>query len=162
MGRIPKAEKVKAIEVLRNSDQPLSEEDFYLLEEEDPETSYSKRFEKRQELDKNLKILAENVLKACEETGPPVDPSIGTARSPSTSSRVATVKRQMSKSTAPSLKTTNKQSSVNSDDADLIAIIDNMDANIESGSNGRKNFFMESREDYMNRFLTLLFEKQDK
>lgn len=168
MGRIPKAEKVKAIEVLRNSDQV--DEDFYLLDDEDVETSYSKRFEKRRELDKNLKILAENVLKSCGDTPPSTSsqPEHDANNNNPASSPSAAVKWHASKEANSSAKKPSKPvkqgSSASSDDSELIAIIDNMDAtqSSEASNSVRKPVPLDTREDYMSRFLTVLFEKTER
>lgn len=168
MGRIPKAEKVKAIEVLRNSDQV--DEDFYLLDDEDVETSYSKRFEKRRELDKNLKILAENVLKSCGDTPPSTSsqPEHDVNNNNPASSPSAAVKWHASKEANSSAKKPSKPvkqgSSASSDDSELIAIIDNMDAtqSSEASNSVRKPVPLDTREDYMSRFLTVLFEKTER
>ena len=161
MGRIPKAEKVKAIEVLRNSDQV--DEDFYLLEDEDVETSYSKRFEKRRELDKNLKILAENVLKSCGDTPPST--SSQPEHDANNNQSPPSVKWHSSKDTAKKSNKPIKQgSSASSDDSELIAIIDNMDAtqSSETSASLKKPVPLDTREDYMSRFLSVLFEKTER
>jgi hypothetical protein len=171
MGRIPKAEKVKAIEVLRNSDQV--DEDFYLLDDEDVETSYSKRFEKRRELDKNLKILAENVLKSCGDTPPSTSSQPEhdvNNNNPAASPSAAAVNKwhASSKEASGTAKKPGKPvkqgSSASSDDSELIAIIDNMDAtqSSEASNSVRKPVPLDTREDYMSRFLTVLFEKTER
>lgn len=186
MGRIPKAEKVKAIEVLRSSDQgALDGDDLDFLDEDDPETSYSKRFEKRRELDKNLKILAENVLKSCGgeapgsngsqdepnlKSSPKTTSSTAATRLANSSRRqqVASIKQQPA--TPRPVKSTadiKKQLSTSSDDAELMAIIDNLEGAAESpGDSGsdssRRTVCLDTNEDYMSRFLSLLFEKTEK
>lgn len=156
MGRIPKAEKVKAIEVLRNSDQVLTDEDLVMLEEEDPETSYSKRFEKRRELDKNLKKLAENVLRSC--TGGGTSDSPGNINAESDSSPKSDERKKRS-SQGKSMK---KQSSTASEHAELMSFINNLGEQESNADNRHVVTCLDSHEDYMNRFLNILFEKSEK
>lgn len=73
MGRIPKAEKMKAIENLKNTcDQPkiddLEQDDEQEEETQTSSSSYNKRFEIRKELENNLAFLASNILKMISTT----------------------------------------------------------------------------------------------
>nr|ASL70537.1 nuclear receptor [Brachionus calyciflorus] len=64
MGRIPKAEKMKAIESLKQTGDEI-EEDFDDLEDEEDEngtSSYNKRYAMRKELENNLAFLTNNIL----------------------------------------------------------------------------------------------------
>lgn len=143
MGRIPKAEKVKAFEVLRNNSDlaaDLGDDELSnLLEDEETETSYARRFEKRRELDKNLKILAENVLKSCE------DQSIGNQDQ-----------------TAAAAKNPIKEhnSSASSSDDSSSQLITIMEETKQQSPISRQ--MLETREDYMGRFLVVLYEKLSK
>nr|ASL70503.1 nuclear receptor [Brachionus rotundiformis] len=64
MGRIPKAEKMKAIESLRQTGDE-NDEDYEDLEEDEDEngsSSYNKRYAMRKELENNLAFLTNNIL----------------------------------------------------------------------------------------------------
>lgn len=138
MGRIPKAEKVKAFEVLRNNsdlaDDMGDDELSNLLEDEETETSYARRFEKRRELDKNLKILAENVLKSCE------DQSNG--------------KQDQTPAKNPIKEQNSSASSSDDSSSQLITI---MEESKQHSPISRQ--LVETREDFMGRFLVVLYEK---
>nr|ASL70614.1 nuclear receptor [Brachionus koreanus] len=64
MGRIPKAEKMKAIESLRQTGVEVDEEYEDLEDEEDENgsSSYNKRYAMRKELENNLAYLTNNIL----------------------------------------------------------------------------------------------------
>ncbi|RNA00497.1 nuclear receptor subfamily 1 group D member 2, partial [Brachionus plicatilis] len=64
MGRIPKAEKMKAIESLRQTGHEPEEEYEELDEDEDENgsSSYNKRYAMRKELENNLAYLTNNIL----------------------------------------------------------------------------------------------------
>lgn len=173
MGRIPKAEKVKAIEVLRNNgDEMLVDEDISLLEEENSNSSYNKRFEKRLELDRNLKMLAENVFKSCGDgaTGDnqASSSSVSSATTPPTPKQALTTKKmQAAAVNKTSLVLPNKNSAASIGESELIAIIDNIDATQSSvvspaSLNQKSSIVLDSNEDYMSRFLKLLFERAEK
>lgn len=64
MGRIPKAEKMKAIESLRQTGEEIDEEyeDMEEDEEENGSSNYNKRYAMRKELENNLAYLTNNIL----------------------------------------------------------------------------------------------------
>lgn len=141
MGRIPKAEKVKAFEVLRNNSDlaaDLGDDELSnLLEDEETETSYARRFEKRRELDKNLKILAENVLKSCEDQSND---------------------NQDQKAAKNPIKEHNSSASSSDDSSSQLITI--MEETKQHSLISRQ--LVENREDYMGRFLVVLYEKLSK
>lgn len=166
MGRIPKAEKVKAIEVLRsNTDGGGGEGDdeLSLLDEldVDAETSYSKRFEKRLELDRNLKILAENVLKACGEA--PGDSGTVAPTTSNSATSPPTPRRRVAAKKMPSIANGCSPKQDSEDNAELIAMIDDLDAETANKTvPTRLPITLDSREDYMSRFLAILLDKNDR
>lgn len=150
MGRIPKAEKVKAIETLQKnlSDPEINDEDIELLKE--AETSYSKRFEKRKELDKNLKILAENVLKMSSPS------SSAAASAAAAGTGMGDEQHRLTNGFSNNRKTT---------DSVLTPKTTNNDDEDESPSERKikteyQHSLLKENEDYMTKFLEILFDQQ--